>query len=291
MPPSYQLTFRLEIPVEPESAQPVCIAWINKHGLLKECSTKDGVRSMNFITNKHSYQNNLLRSVRTALTKKGLSTLHDSVHIYYNKQPVATRQQLEARIVHLEDNFNAVVRAPTTNITNITNNNIIILQNFGDEDMSYLQNPTEYLERTFGGMRTLMQDIYFNDGQTQNHTVRINMATKKAEVHLDGAWKAIAMPVAKDKMIGNCRTYLIKGFNPEVHKNDDAVMDFASSLGKDKTTSSLHTVINEGLLERNKKAVDAITSVQATTIPEPEPEPPVETHVFPHRYTYESVAS
>ena len=296
MPPSLELTFRVEIPVDPPNAQPVCIAWINKHGMMKECSIKDAVHTLNFITNKHSYQGNLLRSLRLELTKKGLGALSNTVHVYFNKQPVATRKQLEARVTQLEDSqlpteariaqLELSVSAPA-NVTNITN--IIVLQNFGSEDMSYLQNPTEYLEKTFGGMRTLMQDIYFNDSQTQNHTVRINMSTKKAEVHSDGVWKAIAMPVAKDKMIGNCRTYLIKGFNPDVHKHNDNVMDFTSSLCKEKTTSSLHTVINDGLLERNKKAVEAIASAPSTVEIEPEPEPPVETHVFPHRYTFESV--
>lgn len=296
MPSSFELTFRVEIPVEPASAHPVCIAWINKHGLLKECSIKDAVHILNFITNKHSYQHSLQRSIRLALTKNGLGELCYTVHVYYNKQPVATRKQLEARVTQLEDSkqpteariaqLERTISASTT--TNITN--IIVLQNFGNEDMSYLQNPTEYLEKTFEGMRTLMKDIYFNDAQTQNHTIRLNMATKKAEMHSDGVWKAIAMPVAKDRMIGNCRTYLIKGFNPEVHKNDDDIMNFTSSLGKEKTTSSLHTVINDGLLERNNRAVEAIASSHVPMpVPIPESEPYVEPHVFPHRYTFESV--
>ena len=69
---------------------------------------------------------------------------------------------------------------------------------------------------------------------------------------------AITMPAATNTMIGNCRTYLIKGFNSDVHKDNDQVMDFVVSLGQDKATAPLKSDINDGLVERRRRAVEAI---------------------------------
>ena len=267
----------------------VCTTWINKYGKQKSDTVADGKHVINIVTNKFTYQNNLQRSLRATLAKKGLGAMCAQASVFSNIIKGPTRQQMEARITQLEDKVNVLeVREPAA-ITNV--NNFILLQNFGSEDMSYLHNPTEYLEKTFAGMRTLLQDIYFNDAQTQNHTVRINMSTKKAEVHTDGAWKTIAMPVAKDKMIGNCRTYLIKGFNSDVHKHNDPVMDFTASLYKAKTTVTLESDIHDGLFERHKQAVEAI--VASTVAPMASDLPPVkaaEVLSVPFPYSFESVA-
>lgn len=268
MPQLPGLTFRVEFPADSAPALPAVVAWIEKLGKLKNTTLKDDKRVLDFITNKYMFQNNLQRSLRLKLTKGDLNTVAESTYVFFTKLVTATRAQLEARVAQLEaqgaqleargtqlENKVTVLaqREPTTTI-----NNFVLLQNFGNEDMSYLQNPTEYLEQAFAGMRTLLRDIYFNDEQTQNHTVRINVATQKAEVHKNGEWKQITMPAATNTMIGNCRTYLIKGFNSDVHKDNDQVMDFVVSLGQDKATAPLKSDINDGLVERRRRAVEAI---------------------------------
>jgi len=260
MPQTLELTFRAIIPENPPNALEVCITWITKKGKLKDRSNTNGIHTLNFITSKHMFSNSLQRSLRTFFSKSSnnLREICDQVHVYFSPLPTATRQQMEARITQLEDRVNVLSTREPTVINNNNITNIIVLQNFGDEDMSYLQNPTDYLENTFAGMHALLKDIYFNDEQTQNHTVRINMTTKKAEVHNNGEWRTIAMPIAKNTMIGNCRTYLIKGFNSDIHKTNDDVMDFVVTLGKDKTTAPLHSDINEGLIERHNRTIAAI---------------------------------
>jgi len=157
------------------------------------------------------------------------------------------REELEARVERLET---ALRNLQPTNVTNNITNNIII-QNFGCEDTSYLANPTEYLEQTMAGMRLLLKDIFFNNDQKQNHTVRMNLMARTAEVHHNGVWKPLPLPSATNKMIGTCRTYLVQGFDSSIHKENDDIMDFMCSLYKPATTGPLEADITAGLVQRS----------------------------------------
>ena len=157
-------------------------------------------------------------------------------------------ERMEAQLKELS------TREPT--VTNHHNtNNIIVLQNFGEEDLSYLSDPIDYLERTHAGLRALLHDIYFNASQKQNYTARIkencNAAELMAEVHQNGNWKTTSMPVVADRMIGNCKTYIVSGFNATAHHMNDNVKEFISNVVKrQEATDYLRSDINHGLLER-----------------------------------------
>ena len=169
---------------------------------------------------------------------------------------------LESRISMLETKLEEL----STHVTvqnNHNTNNIIVLQNFGDEDLSYLSDPVEYLERTHVGLRALLHDIYFNAAQKQNYTVRVkasviaNASELVAEVHQNGNWKTTSMPVVADRMIGNCKTYIVGGFNAEAHHTNESVKEFISDVVKRRdATDFLRSDINHCLLERARNGDD-----------------------------------
>ena len=118
--------------------------------------------------------------------------------------------------------------------------------------MSNLRPPVEYLEKTFEGLNELLNDVYFNKEKPQNHTVRINMADKTAEISVDGGWTPIELPAASGKMIGNCTTYMVQGFNRETHMHNDNVMDFNCALGNidERKMNPIKTSIHHKLMTR-----------------------------------------
>jgi len=109
-------------------------------------------------------------------------------------------------------------------------------------------------------MRQLMKDIFFNDDQKQNHTVRLNKTSggQMAEVHNNGKWKPIAVPAASDAMITTCRNNLLHGFDSATHMYNDEVMDFMTSLYDRKTVDPLKADIAAGLVKRSKQPSDTI---------------------------------
>ena len=259
MSPHIGIQFRVEIPTVPAVALTTFHLWLKKYGLatVAKLSEDNNTHVVTIVCKDFFRQNGLLRSLRLKFAKHGLAQLCNQVHVFSIPHPkptttlaTQTREQLEARVTQLETQFkelNPVIN--NINNTNITNN--IFIQNFGFEDVSYLQNPIEYLEKTFAGMRTLLQDIYFNDDQKQNHTVRLNMAAHTVEVHRNGEWRPLDVPIAANAMIGNCKTYIIQGFNSDVHKENDNVMDFVCSLAKPTTTEPLQADIAAGLVKRS----------------------------------------
>ena len=257
--PRKDLSFRIELPISvPSNTVDVCVAWINKRGRSMNISIIGEKHIIKFATIKFVLQNNLLRSLRVTLVKKGLGHVCDLAHIYccipFLVTP--TREQLETRVDRLEGQVHDLSLRPTTINNNI--NNVVVLQNFGDEDFSFLNDPREYLEKTLGGLRSIMKDAFFNDDQAQNHTARLNLATNVVEVHLNGEWKPTEMPLVADRMIGSCRTFIIKGFNPHVHQHSVDVKEFITSMNQNQTivTEPLRADISEGLIARQNVQVE-----------------------------------
>jgi len=171
--------------------------------------------------------------------------------------------QLMVEIQELRAQQQLLQQQPT--IVNNTTNNLVIL-NFGNEDMSYLRPPAEYLERALEGMRALLDDVYFNDTKPHNHTIRINMAKKTAEVSIgDGEWKSIAIPDAACKMIDKCGNYMLAGFDSEIHKENDDVMDFSCSLRRpgEGTLACVKDDIHHKLLHRAPVTVQGVLTQNA----------------------------
>lgn len=79
----------------------------------------------------------------------------------------------------------------TTNNTLTSNNVHYHINNFGSENVSYLT--TEFIEHCFEaeytGVRTIMEQIYFNNEHPENHNVRLkSLKNAIAEVYNDNKW-------------------------------------------------------------------------------------------------------
>ena len=182
--------------------------WITKRGRVSnEVVNEDGTNTCKFATNKWSRQDNLRKSIMIAFAKHSNTSTFRIVSV---AAPVSKKPTTAERITVIEAELRELRDQPTT----INNNNVIIL-NFGQEDMSYVDPPIRYLENAFEGLHELLKDVYFNDDKPQNHTIRLNFASRTAEISANGGWKKIAMPDATKKMIDN----MLSAYYGERHKD------------------------------------------------------------------------
>lgn len=257
------VTFQVEIPMIPVEGKAVFEGWIIKNGVLQSTeSVNDTKYVYKFDANKFVRQDNIQRSLRNAFTKRGLQggTIRLSTIPFHSSAVAAS--DAEVRVAQLEISNKLIlnelqelrIRVGETSqpiINNNTINNNLIL-NFGNEDMSHLRPPLEYLESAFAGLRELLTDVYFNDTTPQNNTVRINMSTNIVEVSAGTAWKEITLTGAASKMIEKCGFYMLSAFDSDRHKENDDVVEFGCSMhnpGEGKT-ASMKKEIHHKLLTR-----------------------------------------
>ena len=237
--------------------------WLTKRGHLQS-EENVGVSHVVYTidTNKFVRKDHLLISLRKAFTNKGLqenSVSLATIKIAAPKEPTIAEivKEMAKTKDELQELRTLVGReAPTTNITN---NNLIIL-NFGSEDMSYLQPSKLYLERAFKGLSELVKDLYFNANQPQNHGIRINVPLCSAEVCTNGEWKKVDLPEATTKMIGKCGNYMLSAYNSDIHKENDAVMEFGCSLhspGKGKSAFIRDEIHRELMIRARQQAAES----------------------------------
>lgn len=84
----------------------------------------------------------------------------------------------------------------TNNVTNnFTNNITIVLNNFGQEDTSYVEKDKEFLDQCMkdlltNAVRSVIEKIYFDVEHPENHTIKMkNFKTNQVVVHDDGIWQ------------------------------------------------------------------------------------------------------
>ena len=234
------LEFRVIMPQAPATVLATFTSWLPKYGTVANSQpSADGAnRVVDVICIRIFRQDTLQRSLRTKLTRAGLASV--CAQVFVRSMPKKAEEPAQPIASQTREELEALAKKLSTN-------------NFGHEDTSYLTNPAAYVEKTMAGLRMLLKDIYLNDDQKQNHTVRLNMAAQTAEVHQNGAWNPLAIPVASDRMIRNCRMHFLRGFNQETHKDNDAVMDFMVTLYTPATEAPLKADIAAGLVKRNKQ--------------------------------------
>jgi hypothetical protein len=98
--------------------------------------------------------------------------------------------------------LNNTTNHTTTN--NTTNNmiNYITINDFGKEDMSFMQAPEDLMKLRNNGVMNAINQIHFNDDHKENRNVRLK-SIKKAlvEVVQDGCWTPRCMVSVSDEMI------------------------------------------------------------------------------------------
>lgn len=232
------ISFRVTVPKEPGGCKDAFYAWLQTRGMRV---SEEEVGTNHVITmdaKKFVRQDNLLTSLRNAFKRKGMPSIGVRMTTVKIHGPPDTTvedrvmQEIAKTKAELDELRRMVGReAPPTTVNNITNNNNnMIILNFGDEDMSYLRPPREYIEKACMGLLDLVKDVYFDKGRPQNHTIRVNVPLCSAEVRMNNAWEKIDLPDASTTMIRKCGRYMLRGFDGELHKENDEVMDFTSSL-------------------------------------------------------------
>ena len=102
------------------------------------------------------------------------------------------------RIQELEER--AVVPTSVT----VNTNNLVVINNFGQEDISFLNDATlkeRFLDKYNGILKTV-QDVNMNPDRPENHNVRILSRKRNvAESHVGGAWLPVPLSKAVDDLI------------------------------------------------------------------------------------------
>ena len=120
--------------------------------------------------------------------------------------------QLNDKVHHLEQMaHNAASNTTINNINNINNTfNIVIMNNFGSEDRSYI--PDEIIQHCVDNFSVskLIDCIYFNPDHPENHTIKLKSEKqKRVMLHEGGIWVEEDMNTGIDSMIRreNCSVY------------------------------------------------------------------------------------
>ena len=232
MAPRTDVEFRVTFPL---IVHPTFTDWLQRYGIVAQTRLSvDGTTHTVDIVCKGFYrQDALQQSFRAKLTSAGMAFACDHVHV--RSMPTLTTQELVDRLrSHLR-----LCPAAT----------VVPLHNFGQEDTGYVT-PSEYVGKTLAGLRLLLADVYFHDDRKQNHTARLNVDQRAVEVHQNGDWTPLAIPVAFDRMVGACRSLFLQGFDRETHKSNDTVMDFMVTLCSPATEGALKADIMAGLVKR-----------------------------------------
>jgi hypothetical protein len=107
------------------------------------------------------------------------------------------------KIISNINNGNITTTTNSNNNNNVTNN--ILINNFGQENLSYMDNEyfknlimNQHIEK---GYVQLIKDIYLNKDHPENKTVKVeNINNKYANVYNNGKWEAILKADLKEQL-------------------------------------------------------------------------------------------
>jgi hypothetical protein len=132
---------------------------------------------------KYSYNESLSRHQKDCTTHKEHKYIISTVNKLENEINVLKKEQ-QHHIITTNNNSN--------NITiNNTMNNMIVVKDFGDEDLSHLS--PKFIENCLGvmsmGMKELTKVIHLNINKPENHNIKVtNIKSPYVSVIKDGKW-------------------------------------------------------------------------------------------------------
>ena len=146
----------------------------------------------------------------------------------------------------------------TINITNITNitqpninitiNKLIIVNNFGSEDISHIVNNIEFLDKCMSsitrGLPIIIEKIYYDKDKPENHNVFIKSIKRKSGIiYENNEWKEQNLNRIIPVMIMNgsniLQQHLESKHNVEYDVNDPEKMEFKTYKSKQLYLSSI----------------------------------------------------
>ena len=143
--------------------------------------------------------------------------------------------QISERIGQIE--FPSVVNNNTTN--NVVN---ITLNDFGSEDVSYLESPDKYLRMRKDGLVLVIEHLHFHKDHPANRNVRLkSLKHQQAEVHVGGDWKVASLRATEDTMINRAHAYIARGIDSRT------VTDETLQWMRDARTKDVKSHVREGV--------------------------------------------
>jgi len=185
-------------------------------------------------------------------------------------------QSLEDKITQLENMIKSGITPQTTTTTttntntnnsNNTNSNNIIINNYGNEDMTHITEKKliGIFNQCFMSVPKLIELKHFNKEKPENSNVYISdIKSKYALIHVgDGEWNITDREKLLDEMYNNNCNYLADEFEERHDNLDDItcrkIKKFLDSKDEDETTCAIKDKIKE-LLFNKKDYVKQIRS-------------------------------
>ena len=145
------------------------------------------------------------------------------------------------------------IMSPVIN-NNTTNNGTVVnitLNDFGSEDVSYLESPDKYLRMRKDGLVLVIEHLHFHKDHPANRNVRLkSLKHQQAEVHVGGDWKVASLRATEDTMINRAHAYIARGIDSRT------VTDETLQWMRDARTKDVKSHVREGVksLLCNKRA-------------------------------------
>ncbi len=133
----------------------------------------------------------------------------------------------------------------TNNHTTNNNNTIVFINDFGNENLSYMQSPDKLLPLRRNGVFKAINQIHFNDEHMENQNVRLkSLKNSLVEVVEGGQWTPRCMTTVTEQMIQKAFKVITHKYltDEEYRKqidaaNGDGLVEWVTkmwSMGRDK---------------------------------------------------------
>jgi len=176
-----------------------------------------------------------------------------------NKKLSEENKKLNNRVEELEKKITNNIEIHGNNNSAI-NNNINIVLNFGSENIKYIEDDKEFLNKLFknlsSSMPKLTEAIYCNDLHPENKTVKIrNFKENQLLIHTDGKWVNRSANDVIPDMIHKQKNILTRHYfdSPELKREDIEELNNSNN-------DYLISLIDEDH-KNNKKAFSSIKSI------------------------------
>lgn len=232
-------------------------------------------------------QDSLKRALRRTITSTFDAAASDKFHLRVSKEKPASstindanvlREQIRAELTvelkteltEIRDRLERMESAPPVTVApitnNITNNNLnIIINDFGREDVSYLDDPKRYLQYHGTGILRAIEQLHFHPEHPSNHNIRLKSSKRQlAEVMKDGKWQVAPLRHTEDAMIWKIRMYIVRGIDSA--NIEDANLAFLSKLASaaQNVMSPLRQNITSMLHNKRSEVVVATDGASST---------------------------
>ena len=110
----------------------------------------------------------------------------------------------------------------TTNSNNITTTNLIVINDFGKEDLSFMQSPEDLMKLRHNGVIKAIRQIHFNCDHAENQNVRLrSLKQAMVEVVQNGRWMPRCMTSVTDEIIRRAYDMITRRFVLDVDYREE----------------------------------------------------------------------